>query len=162
MSIDQTIKINQLCPVNYGSHIGDYLRYKLDQLGIRQAWLARKISETDKEMSKSNLNRILHEKAELLPSEMEMISKHLPDGFFDEFYTKNPKLKPYQPITEKSTPDASERSESYQVKGSGYRLTLEIDPVDFHPEMVDPLSASLKKALEEFHSHLKDDKKRTK
>ncbi len=162
MFSNQVVGNANLSSVNYGSHIGEYIRHKLDSLGIKQRWLSEQLVNSGYAMQRSNLSRILSSKAEMTPSELRMFVDHLPEGFFDEFYSQNPKLKPYQPVPEKSIRDAPERSEFYHVKGSGYRLTLEIDPVDFTPDMVDPLSASLKKALEEFHSQMKMDKKRTK
>ena len=93
---------------------------------------------------------------------MLQFTKALPEGFFDEFYETNPKLRPYQPTKEEEVNHLKEEPPAYQVKGSGYRISIEIDPVDFNPSYMDPLSESLKKALEEFHDFIKEDKKRTK
>ncbi len=161
MSSSQLVNPCNLCGVEYGSHIGEYIRYKLDRLGISQAHLAKQITENGREMTRSNLNRILTNKAEFTPSEMALFSQGLPDDFFDEFYKHNPKLKGYQAAQEPVKPKNGEHSEPYQLRGSGYRITLEIDPVDFDPDMLDPLSESLKKALEDFHNRIKQDKKRT-
>lgn len=160
LSTNQSINVANLCAVNYGSHIGEYIKYKLDELGMKHAHLAKNITENGREMSRSNLSRILVNKAEFTPSEMQMFSEALPEGFFDEFYHQNPKLKPYQTTREVAKP-AEENEPAYQVGGSGYRISIEIDPVDFDPTLMDPLSASLKKALEDFHNSIKD-KKRTK
>lgn len=154
--------MSQLCIVNYGSHLGEYIRYKLDTLGIKQSWLAKQIQEAGGKMSKPNLSKMLSNKAELLPSEMEMIGQHLPNDFFDEFYKNNPKLRPYQPMQEPASPEVKEAEPHYRVQGSGYRITLEIDPFDFNPDYVKPLSQSLENALRDFHSRIKEDQKRTK
>ena len=162
MSSNQALKPHQICRVKYGSHIGEYIRYKLDLLGISQAFVAKRITEDGREMTRSNLSRILTNRAEFTPSEMLQFTKALPEGFFDEFYETNPKLRPYQPTKEEEVNHLKEEPPAYQVKGSGYRISIEIDPVDFNPSYMDPLSESLKKALEEFHDFIKEDKKRTK
>ncbi|WP_143764644.1 hypothetical protein [Owenweeksia hongkongensis] len=153
----------QICQVNYGSHMGEYIRYKLDVLGIKQRWLSNKIQREGGSMSPSYLSKLLSNKAELLPSEMAMFSKHLPSDFFDEYYETNPKLKPYHHSRlEVVLPGVEEERVPYETKGTGYRITLEIDPIDFDPDLLDPLSESLKSALKDFHSRLQEDKKRTK
>lgn len=154
--------MNQICIVNYGSHMGEYIRYKLDALGIKQRWLSDRIQQDGGSMSPSYLSKMLSNKAELLPSEMEMIGQHLPNDFFDEFYQNNPKLRPYQPMQEPASHEVKEAETPYRVQGSGYRITLEIDPFDFNPDYVKPLSQSLENALRDFHSRIKEDQKRTK
>jgi len=142
--------------------MGEYIRYKLDALGIKQRWLSDRIQQDGGSMSPSYLSKMLSNKAELLPSEMEMIGQHLPNDFFDEFYQNNPKLRRYHSTSESTQQVVKDSEPLYRVQGSGYRITLEIDPFDFNPDYVAPLSESLEKALRDFHSRIKENEKRTK
>lgn len=146
--------IQEICYVKFGNHIGEYLNYKLEDQGRQKTWLARKLNT-----SKQNLNSKWLAKSELSPSEFEQLEEILGTNFFDEFFESNPELKiPYYRF-KPAGPIASGSSDFQEpaMVNSGYRISIEIDPVNFNPIHAEQLGSSLRKALEDFKEAIKED-----
>jgi DNA-binding transcriptional ArsR family regulator len=141
-SNNQPDMITEISYVDYGEHIGEYIKYKLKKLGMKQSFLADALGIT-KQAVTYHLS-----KAEMVPSEINRLQSYLPNDFFDEFYSKNPEAE--VGVSEKTSVNFSQPMSPVK----GLSLLIQIDPVDFDPAHVDALGTSIKEALEAFHKRI--------
>lgn len=140
--------MNEICNVHYGSHIGEYTRKKIKEQGRNISWVAEQL-----DTSRQNLTKRWLDRAEWLPSHIQEMKKVLGDDFFDEFFEHNKDLADIK-VPEK---DTSSTEEKIADKGPGYSISIEIDPANFKPDDVEPLSDFLRKALEDFRKRIERD-----
>lgn len=128
--------------MEYGSHMGEYIRQKLEERGTKLSWVADKVGS-----HRQNFPRNYLEKAELKPSQILDLERILGRDFFTEFYQNNPELKD---LVERIDPAPAPQEPPKAKSGSGYRIHIEIDPENFDPQNAEALGLSLRNALEEY------------
>jgi len=146
----------EFCFVDYGSHIGEYIKYRLEAQGRSQAWLAREINT-----SKQNFYGNWLSKSELMPSQLYKLEQVLGEEFFQEFFEKNPELNQiyHKTIPGEVFASKSEDLDLPEKQVPGFSIKIEIDPLNFNPDHALKLGSSLRKALEDFKKSIGVDKK---
>ena len=121
----------------YDNHIGEFIKEKLREKGIRQSAIAEKMG-----MSRQNFSKTILDKHELLNSQVLQLKEILGIDFFDEFGGKSAD----------SLPKVNEGSADYgKVKGGkGFKIFIEVDPENFDSSDADKLSLGIQELLEKF------------
>lgn len=144
---NQSVINQEFYKVESTRHIGEYIRQKLKEEGRTISWLADQMSMTRQNLSGHYLN-----KSEIVPSQVKKFQEVLGADFFNEFEGKLSNSS-----GDGETPSSKEVFPIYQSPRSGYKVTIEIDPMNFDPQKLDSLSTNLRNALENFQRELDKD-----
>lgn len=92
-----------------------------------------------------------------MPSQVKKFQEILGSDFFNDFEGNLS-----TPVAPEINPHVKEDGPVYQSTGSGYKVTIEIDPLHFDPKRLDSLSTNLRNALESFQREMEEVENRTK
>lgn len=120
--------------------LGEYIRDKMADFGLKQAEIARKLDISPQRFQTQYITR----KNMITPEEYYALKKVLPSEFFDDFLNEHSIYKEYFGLHNV----ASEPAEVYhKSKNSGFSISIEIDPENFNPDDAEKIGEGLKEML---------------